>query len=405
MVRSVFNDGMTEFNGTDRVVVIDGARTPIGSFGGALRDVPAHELGATAAKAALTRSGIDATDVGEVIMGCIGQVGPDAYNARRVALAAGLPKSTPAYTVNRLCGSGLQAIWSGAMQLQWGGVDVVLAGGDESMTRMPFYDFDGRRGYRLGNKSLVDGTVMMLTDPFYDVHMGITAENVAERYGVTREQQDEFAAESQRRAATEQAKAAFAEEITPVEIGGRKPITVEVDEHPKPATTVETLAGLRPAFRADGTVTAGNASGINDGGAALLLTRQSTAAERGLRPMVALEAVATAALDPDVMGYAPVLALKSLFAQTGTSPSDIGTIELNEAFAAQAAACIRDVRLDPDQVNPYGGAIALGHPVGATGAILSLRLAKDMVRRDLELGIVTMCIGGGQALAALFRRV
>ena len=405
MVRSVFNDGMTEFNGTDRVVVIDGARTPIGSFGGALRDVPAHELGATAAKAALTRSGIDATDVGEVIMGCIGQVGPDAYNARRVALAAGLPKSTPAYTVNRLCGSGLQAIWSGAMQLQWGGVDVVLAGGDESMTRMPFYDFDGRRGYRLGNKSLVDGTVMMLTDPFYDVHMGITAENVAERYGVTREQQDEFAAESQRRAATEQAKAAFAEEITPVEIGGRKPITVEVDEHPKPATTVETLAGLRPAFRADGTVTAGNASGINDGGAALLLTRQSTAAERGLRPMVALEAVATAALDPDVMGYAPVLALKSLFAQTGTSPSDIGTIELNEAFAAQAVACIRDVRLDPDQVNPYGGAIALGHPVGATGAILSLRLAKDMVRRDLELGIVTMCIGGGQALAALFRRV
>lgn len=405
MVRTVFNDGMTEFNGTDRVVVIDGARTPIGSFGGALRDVPAHELGATAAKAALTRSGIDPTDVGEVIMGCIGQVGPDAYNARRVALAAGLPKSTPAYTVNRLCGSGLQAIWSGAMQLQWGGVDVVLAGGDESMTRMPFYDFDGRRGYRLGNKSLVDGTVMMLTDPFYDVHMGITAENVAERYGVTREQQDEFAAESQRRAATEQAKAAFAEEITPVEIGGRKPVTVEVDEHPKPATTVETLAGLRPAFRADGTVTAGNASGINDGGAALLLTRQSTATERGLRPMVALEAVATAALDPDVMGYAPVLALKSLFAQTGTSPSDIGTIELNEAFAAQAVACIRDVRLDPDQVNPYGGAIALGHPVGATGAILSLRLAKDMVRRDLELGIVTMCIGGGQALAALFRRV
>ena len=311
----------------------------------------------------------------------------------------------PAYTVNRLCGSGLQAIWSAAMQMRWGGVDVALAGGDESMTRMPFYDFGARSGYRLGNRSLVDGTVMMLTDPFHDIHMGVTAENVASKYGVSRQEQDEFAAESQRRAATDAARAAFAEEIVPVEVGGRKPFTVSEDEHPKPGTTLETLAGLRPAFAKDGTVTAGNASGINDGAGAVVLATESAAAERGLTPLVSLEAVATGAMEPELMGYAPVLALNALFEKTGLAPGDVDTIELNEAFASQAVAVVRDAKLDPEKVNPYGGAIALGHPVGATGAILSLRVAKDLVRRDLETGIVTMCIGGGQALAALFRRV
>lgn len=389
----------------EKIIVVEGARTPIGSFGGALKDVPAHELGGTAARAALERAGVAPQDIDEVIMGCIGQVGPDAYNARRVALAAGLPTSTPAYTVNRLCGSGLQAIWSAAMQMRWGGVDLALAGGDESMSRMPFYDFGARSGYRLGDRTLVDGTVMMLTDPFHGIHMGLTAEKVAAKYGVSRREQDEFAAESQRRAASEAARAAFAEEITPVEVGGRRPRVVETDEHPKPDTTVETLADLRPAFQSEGTVTAGNASGINDGGAALVLARESVAAERGLSGLVSLEAVATAAMEPELMGYAPVLALRKLFRQTGTSPSDIDIVELNEAFAAQAVAVIRDAELDPAKTNPYGGAIALGHPVGATGAILSLRVAKDLVRRDLELGVVTMCIGGGQALAALFRRV
>lgn len=389
----------------DRIVILNGARTPIGSFGGALKDVPAHELGATAARAAIERSGIDGADIAEVVMGCIGQVGPDAYNARRVALAAGLPDSTPAYTVNRLCGSGLQAIWSAAMQMHWSGADFTLAGGDESMSRMPFYDFNARAGNRLGDRSLMDGTVAMLTDPFNNIHMGVTAENVARRYGVSREEQDEFALESQRRAASAAALAAFAEEITPVEIGGRKPRTVSVDEHPRPDTTLETLAGLRSVFERDGTVTAGNASGINDGGAAVVLARAGAAAERGLSGLVALEAVATAALDPAIMGYAPTLALEKLFSQTGTSPADIDVVELNEAFAAQAVAVMRDAKLDPAKTNPYGGAIALGHPVGATGAMLSLRVAKDLVRRDLELGIVTMCIGGGQALAALFRRV
>ena len=389
----------------EKIVLLDGARTPVGSFGGALRDVPAHELGAAAARAALARAGVAAADIDEVVMGCIGQVGPDAFNARRVALAAGVPESVPAYTVNRLCGSGLQAVWSAAMQMRWGGVELALAGGNENMSRMPFYDFDARRGHRLGDRALVDGTVAMLTDPFHGIHMGITAENVARTYGISRREQDEFAVESQRRAATAAARAAFAQEITPVAIGGRRPAVVDTDEHPTPETTLDTLAELRPAFDKDGTVTAGNASGINDGAAAVVLARESVAREQGLTALVAIEAVATAALEPELMGYAPVLALAKLFEQTATTPADIDTIELNEAFAAQAVAVIRDAKLDPDKTNPYGGAIALGHPVGATGAILTLRVAQDLARRDLELGVVTMCIGGGQALAALLRRV
>ncbi len=392
-------------SGNSRIVVLGGARTPVGSFGGALKDVPAHELGATAARAALERTAVAADEIDEVVMGCIGQVGPDAYNARRVALSAGLPTSTPAHTVNRLCGSGLQAVWSAAMQIRWGAAQIALAGGDESMSRMPFYDFGARNGYRLGDRTLVDGTVMMLTDPFHGIHMGVTAERVAERYGVSRAEQDAFALESQRRAATVEAKGAFDEEIVPVSTGGRRPTTVTVDEHPKPGTTLEALSALRPAFAEGGTVTAGNSSGINDGGAALVLTTEEVARDRGATGLVALEAVTTAALEPELMGYAPVPALKSLFAKTGTSPADIGTVEVNEAFAAQAVACIRDAGLDPERTNPYGGAIALGHPVGATGAILTLRVVQDLVRRDLELGVVTMCIGGGQALAALFRRI
>lgn len=392
----------------EKIVILAGARTPVGSFGGVFKDVPGYVLGAVAAREALRRAGVPAADVDEVVMGCIGQVGPDAYNARRVALEAGLPTSTPAYTVNRLCGSGLQAIWSAAMQMRWGGpgtIDIALAGGDESMTRMPFYDFDARAGYRLGDHRLIDGTVMMLTDPFHGIHMGVTAENVAAKYGVSRQEQDEFALRSQQRAATSAARAAFAEEIVPVETGGRRSRTVTVDEHPKPETTLEVLAGLRPAFTKDGTVTAGNASGINDGGAAVVLARESVAAERGLTGLVTLEAVATAAMEPELMGYAPTLALKRLFEQTGTSVADIDVIELNEAFASQAVAVIRDAALDPERVNPYGGAIALGHPVGATGTILTLRVAEHLRRTDAELGIVTMCIGGGQALAALVRRV
>ncbi|MEI2776380.1 MAG: thiolase family protein [Tetrasphaera sp.] len=389
----------------DRIYIVDGARTPVGSFGGVLKDVPAHELGAHAARAALTRAGVADDAVREVVCGTIGQVGGDAYIARRVALGAGLPVATPAYTVNRLCGSGLQAIWSAAMEMRWSGLDIALAGGAESMTRMPFYDFDARAGYKLGNRSLVDGTVFMLTDPFSGVHMGVTAENVAAKYDVSRQEQDEFALRSQQRAASAEAQAAFAEEIEPITTPGRKPVTVSADEHPKPGTTLETLAGLRPAFAKDGSVTAGNASGINDGAAMVVLASEGAVAAYGLKPLAVVESIATGALEPEIMGYAPVLALEALFEQTGTTPKDIDVVECNEAFAAQAVAVVRDAGLDPDKTNPYGGAIALGHPVGATGAILTLRAVKHLARTDGELAIVTMCIGGGQALAALLRRV
>ncbi|MFD0228154.1 thiolase family protein [Streptomyces hirsutus] len=390
----------------ERIVVIDGARTPIGGFGGQFKDVPAHELGAAAVTEAIKRSGVTVDDPAEVVMGCIGQVGPDAYNARRVAIEAGLPKSVPAFTVNRLCGSGLQAIWSAAQEMVWNGLEFTVAGGDESMTRMPFYDFGARSGYKLGNRPLVDGTVAILTDPFGGVHMGVTAEAVADTYGVSREEQDAFALRSQQRAASNAAKAAFEEEIVAFEVRGRRGVTVvDTDEHPRPETTLEGLAGLRPAFTEGGTVTAGNASGINDGAAAVVLARESVARDRGATGLVALEQVATAAMEPGLMGYAPTFALRSLFEKTGLTPADIDIVELNEAFASQAVAVTRDAGLDPERTNPYGGAIALGHPVGATGAILSLRVVKHLRRTGGEFGIVTMCIGGGQALAALFRRL
>lgn len=389
---------------TEKVVIVAGARTPIGSFGKAFRETPAHELGAHAVREALRRAAVPHTEVEEIVMGNIGQIGADAFNARRVGMSAGLSVNVPAFNVNRLCGSGLQAIWSGTQQLLWGDCDVVVAGGNENMSRLPFYDYNARFNDRLGDRTLVDGTLQMLSDPFTGAHMGVTAENVASRYGVTRQEQDEFALESQRRAATDAARTAFAEEIVGVASGGRNPKLIETDEHPRPDTTAEALAGLRPAFQAGGTVTAGNSSGINDGAAAVVLLRENDARERGLPALATLEAVATAAIDPDVMGYAPVFALEKLFAKTGVRPADIGVVELNEAFAAQAVAVIRDAGLDLATTNPYGGAIALGHPVGATGAILSLRVALDLQRRGLEYGIVTMCIGGGQALAALFRR-
>lgn len=387
-----------------KIAIVSGARTPVGRFGGAFKDTPAHELGAQAVVEALRRSGIEQDRVGEVVIGTIGQVYSDAYISRRVALAAGLDHNTPAFTVNRLCGSGLQAIWSGAQELLWGSTDVVVAGGAENMTRMPFYDFNARFNDRLGDRTLVDGTVGILTDPFSGKHMGVTAETVAERYSVSRADQDAFALESQRRAASDEARAAFAEEIVAVTTSGRKPLEVSVDEHPRPDTTLEGLAGLPPAFAKDGTVTAGNASGINDGAAATVLMREADAHAEGTPVLATIEAVTTAALDPAIMGYAPTLALKKLFKQTGLTPADVATVELNEAFASQALAVIRDTELDPAKTNPYGGAIALGHPVGATGAILTVRAALTLQRTGGEYGIVTMCIGGGQALAALLKR-
>ena len=384
-----------------KIVVLDGARTPVGSYGGVLSTVDAYQLGGRAISEALVRTGVDGNKIGDVIMGQVGQVGPDAYNARRTIMEAGLGDNIPGFNVNRLCGSGLQAVWSAAQELHWGGTDYVVAGGNESMSRMPFLDFSSRGNKRLGHRTVLDGTIAMLTDPFSNAHMGVTAENVAAKYGVSRQEQDEFAAESQRRAATPEAQAAFAEELIGIEVD--RVGTVDKDEHPKPDTTLEKLAGLRAAFQKDGTVTPGNASGINDGGAALVLSNSTVAAEQGHSVLGSLEHVTVAAMDPNLMGYAPTLALNKMWEQTGLTPADIGHVELNEAFASQSLAVIRDTGLSMEQTNPYGGAIALGHPIGATGAILTLRALYAMRRKNHEYVVVTACIGGGQALALLFK--
>ena len=387
----------------DAIVLVDGARTPVGSFGGAFAGVPAHELGAVAVRAALERAGVDVGEVDEFILGCVGQVGPDAFIARRVALAAGAAPESTAMAVNRLCGSGLQAIAAAADELRRGDSSIVVAGGVENMTRQPFLDYDARRGYRLGDRRQIDGTLSLVTDPWGDYPMGRTAEHVAERYGVTREQQDAFAAESQRKAQRALASGAVEAELAPVTVAQRRGTdVVERDEHPR-ETTPEALARLRPAFVDGGTVTAGNSSGINDGAAALVMMRASTAAARGLTPLGELVAFSKAGLAPEIMGYAPVEAIRRVLDRTGLAVGELDWVELNEAFAAQAFAVQRDAGLDPARVNPLGGAIAWGHPVGATGAILTLRALHGLRRTGGRHALVSMCIGGGQGVAAVFR--
>lgn len=388
----------------DPIVIVEGARTAIGTFGGSFKDTPTCDLGAAVIKAALARSGVAPEEVDEVILGCVGQVGPEAFNARRAALAAGLPVSSNAYNVNRLCGSGLQAIWSGAMEISTDEARIVVAGGNENMSLQPFLDYGARRGYSLGNRTVVDGTLSLVTDPWGTYAMGVTAENVAERFHVSREQQDDFAYLSQDRAKEACASGVFAAEIVPVEVSERRTTRfVTDDEHPRPDTTRERLAQLRPAFKEGGSVTAGNSSGINDGAAAVVLMRESVARSRGVVPMGRLLAMAKGATEPEIMGYAPTVAINRVLTKLRMSVTDMDVVELNEAFAAQCVAVIRDAKLDIDRVNPRGGAIAFGHPVGATGAILTLKLLHELRRRQGELGMVTMCIGGGQALAAVYQ--
>jgi acetyl-CoA C-acetyltransferase len=387
----------------DPVVLVSGVRTAIGRFGGSLKDVDAYELGAACISEAVLRAGLEPDDVDEVVMGQVGQVGPDAYNARRCAVAAGIPTSATAMNVNRLCSSGLQAIVTGAQELLTGQVDVVVAGGDESMSRQPFLDYHARDGYRLGPRELLDGTLSLVTDPFGDYPMGHTGELVAERYGVSREEQDAFAARSQERAVAANEAGHFTVEIVPV-TPPRSDEPFSRDEHPRPGTTVDVLARLKPVFKDGGTVTAGNAAGINDGAAACVLMRESEAERRGLEPRLRLRAWAVSGIDPEVMGYAPALAIPKALDRAGLSLADVDLVELNEAFASQAVAVVRDVGLDPEIVNVSGGAIALGHPIGATGAILTVKLMHALERLDKQRGIVTMCIGGGQGLAALFER-
>jgi len=387
----------------DPVVLLSGVRTAIGRFGGGLKDVEAHELGAACIREAVLRAGIEPGEVDEVVMGQVGQVGPDAYNARRCAVAAGIPTGATAMNVNRLCSSGLQAILTGAQELLTGQATVVVAGGDESMSRQPFLDYHARDGYRLGAREQLDGTISLVTDPFEGYPMGMTGEIVAERYGIPREDQDAFAARSQERAARALAEGHFEREIVPI-TPPRAAEPFARDEHPRAGTSLEMLAKLRPAFKEGGTVTAGNAAGINDGAAAAVLVRESEAARRGLTPRLRLRSFAVSGIDPEVMGYAPALAIPKALERAGLTLGDIDLVELNEAFAAQAVAVVRDVGLDPEQVNVSGGAIALGHPIVATGTILTVKLMHALERLGLRRGVVTMCIGGGQGMAAVFER-
>lgn len=387
----------------DPVVVVDGARTAIGTYGGSFKQTPTYQLGAAVIRAAIKRAGVTADEVDEVILGCVGQVGPEAFNARRAALAAGLPVTSNAFNVNRLCGSGLQAIWSGAMEIEAGEATIVVAGGNENMSLQPFLDYGARDGYRLGDRNVLDGTLSLVTDPWGRYAMGVTAERVAEQFKVSRADQDDFALLSQQRAGHALEAGVFEPEIVPVEVPEKTSVrAVTVDEHPRTDTTLAKLSRLRPAFQAGGTVTAGNSSGINDGAGAVVLMRESVARARGLRPLGRLKSVARAGTSPEIMGYAPAIAISRVLKKTGLSAEVIDVVELNEAFAAQAVAVIRDSKLDLEQVNPNGGAIALGHPVGATGGILTLKLLYELRRRQAELGMVAMCIGGGQALAAIF---
>jgi acetyl-CoA C-acetyltransferase len=346
---------------------------------------------------------LDPTDVDEVVMGQVGQVGPDAFNARRCSLAAGIPADATAMNVNRLCSSGLQAIATAAQEIRVGDAHIVVAGGNESMSRQPFLDYHGRDGWRLGSHSVVDGTLSLVTDPWGDYPMGVTAEKVADKYGVSRLEQDRFAARSQALAAKALEARVFADQIVPIEV----PKAVQPflqDEHPRPETTVESLSKLRPIFADTGTVTAGNSSGINDGAAALVLMSASEARRRGLVARLRLRAWAVSGIEPEIMGYAPALAIPKVMTKAGLTLDDVDLIELNEAFAAQAVAVVRDAGLDEEKVNVFGGAIALGHPIGATGDILTVKLMHALERLDKQIGLVTMCVGGGQGVAAVFDR-
>lgn len=389
------------------VFVLSAVRTPIGTFGGSLKDVPLTQLATTVVKAALTRSGCDAQQIGHVVMGNVIPTDPkDAYVSRIAALNAGIPQETPAFNVNRLCGSGLQAIISAAQSLMLGDAEIAVAGGVESMSRGPYMLPGARWGGRLGNLEAIDYMLGILHDPLYGIHMGITAENIAERYGITREMQDALALHSQQRAGAAIANGHFLSQIVPVEITSRKGIErFEVDEHVRSNTSLEQLAKMNPAFRKDGTVTAGNASGLNDGASALVLATGAAIQNSNLRPLARLVAYAHAGVDPQLMGLGPIPATRQALARAGLTVADLDVIESNEAFAAQACAVTRELDLDLAKVNPNGSGISLGHPVGATGAIITTKAIHELHRIQGRYALVTMCIGGGQGIAAIFERV
>ena len=389
------------------IVIIDGVRTAIGKFNGSLKDFGATDLAAIVIKGLLDKTSIDKASVDEVILGCVGQASENAFISRVAALNAGLPAEVSAQTVNRLCASGLQAISTASIQIESGFADVVIAGGAESMTNLPFYLRNARFGYRMGHGKLEDGLITALSDPFSQNHMGITAENIAEKYKISRNEQDQYAAKSQQKACDAIKKGYFKNEIIPVsiKIKNKEDINFDTDEHPRPEVTLEDLAKLKPAFKEGGTVTAGNSSGINDGAAALLVMERKNALRMGLKPKLKIIDSAAAGVPPEIMGTGPIPAIKKLLNKTKLNINDIGLIELNEAFAVQAIACIKELGLDEKRVNVNGGAIALGHPIGATGAYITVKLLNEMCRENIRYGIVALCIGGGQGLATLFELV
>ncbi len=389
------------------VVISSAARTAIGSYGRSLKDVPPTELGAIAVREALARAKTEPEQVEHVIFGNVIHTEPaDMYMARVVGVNSGIPKETPAFTVNRLCGTGVQAIVTACQMIQTGDASVAVAGGAESMSRGPYWMPGARWGARMGDAALIDPVMGGLTDPFQQILMGVTAENLAERHHISRDEQDAFAIESHRRASAAQADGRFEDEIVPVPVKvKRETVEFSADEHIRHDASAETMAKLKPVFKAEGgTVTAGNASGMNDAGAAVVLMSEERALQIGAPVRARIAAYATCGVDPAYMGIGPVPAVRKVLERAGRSLDDVGVIELNEAFAAQALAVMKELDMDPEKVNPNGGAIALGHPIAATGAAITAKCLSQMERGDHELGLVTLCIGGGQGIALLLER-
>ncbi|MDN7241170.1 acetyl-CoA C-acetyltransferase [Planococcus sp. N028] len=392
---------------SQEIVIVSAVRTAVGSFQGALKDVPATQLGAIVIKEAVERAGIKPEQVSEVIMGNVLQAGLGQNPARQSAINAGLPESVPAMTINKVCGSGLKAVHLACQAIYAGDAEIVVAGGMENMSLAPYLMDSARGGFRMGDQTVVDSMVKDgLTDAFNNYHMGITAENLVERYDIKREEQDEFAARSQQRAAAAIEAGRFDEEIVPVEIPQRKgePVVFKADEYVKHDSTAEKLAKLRPAFKKDGSVTAGNSSGINDGAAALIVMSKEKADELGLTPLATIVANGSAAVDPTIMGIGPVHAVKNVLKKADMGLEEIELIEANEAFAAQSIAVDRELNFNHDILNVNGGAIAIGHPIGASGARIFVSLLHEMKRRDAKTGLATLCIGGGQGVATIVKR-
>ena len=388
------------------VVIVSGVRLPVGSFGGSLKDISAIDMGAMVVKEAVKRAGIEPSDVDETIVGQVGQIAECGFVARAVSLKAGLPETTCAYSVNRQCGSGLQAIADAVMEIQTGFADVVVAAGTENISQLPYYVKDARWGARMGHKVFEDGVIDILTWPLGPYHNGVTAENVAEKYNVTRQEQDQYALESHLRAAAAIEAGKFKDEILPVELKDRKGnITVfDTDEGPRASQTIEKLERLKPCFVKGGTVTAGNSSSLNDGAAAVVVMSREKANALGVRPLLTIKGYTVAGNDGAVMGYAPKLSSEKLAAKLGLDLKAIDMFEINEAFASQAFAVRRDLGLDPDKVNIYGGGISIGHPIGATGVILAVKVLYELQRTGKKDAMVSMCIGGGQGISMYFTK-